>query len=144
MPLETDFNKQLRRRDDEGGSYQRDYLSPAPPRFADAGLTTLLTSQSALHQRDRICLLIETGLSLHGDRLDPDYWRGVEADLWAFDPSFPGFAELLTVVIEETRQFAVQQSGNHGVWNLIEAASVQMWAKDVVRALEQYRRVCEA
>ena len=123
---------------------RRDYQG-APPRFgATEPPPSLAPSPEALLLRHRICLLIEGGLAAHRDRLDPDYWRQVEAELWMCDPGVPGLVPFLTQLMASTRLIAVEHRGSHDVWNVMEAAGFQAWAIELVEAVEQYRRHCEA
>jgi hypothetical protein len=144
--MADEFYKKIRERDYEGALYERGYArSPAPPVFAEPEPTTPTTPHSkALLQRHRVCLLIERGLSNFPDRLHGGDWRQIQAELQTFDPTLRGLRVHINQLIATTRRVALENGGSYGVWNLMEAASFQTWANDVVEALEQYRRDCEA
>jgi hypothetical protein len=95
-------------------------------------------------QRYRIHRLIDRGLLHFPGRLGAAEWRQVQAELQIFDPSLRGLTLHIDELILATRRLAMENGGSDGLATLTDAAAFQTWANDVVEALEQYRRDCEA
>ena len=129
-----------------GGLYESGYFVPPPPAFRPSAppATPRTPVEKAFHQRTRVCRLIARGLTNHPDRLRASEWRRVRTYLQIFDPTTSWLPRHLAEVIETTRRVAAEQGGSFGPWNAMEADSFQTWAIDLVGALEQYRRDCQA
>ena len=137
------FWYKIRRRHYGGAVYEGRYPLPASrPSQSSAPPATPRTT--ALVQRYRIHRLIDRGLLQFSDRLGAAEWRQVQAELQILDPSLRGLTLHIDELILATRRVAMENGGSDGVANLTEAAAFQTWANDLVEALEQYRRDCEA
>ena len=97
----------------------------------------------AFLQRERVCGVIEQGLTNHPSRLDARQWQRVKDELRLFDPGCRGAKVTVLQSIELTRTTFRERRGSYGYWNVTEAARFEVWAKDLIAALEQYQRSCD-
>jgi hypothetical protein len=126
----SEFHEKIRK-GDHNGALREPPIPPSP-------------HAQALLLRERLCFLIDSGLRSHPTRLNEKQWRQIQSELRGFDPSLRSLTNYLAELIALTQRIAIEDGGSHGVWNLMEAASFQTWAGDLVEASAQYRQACEA
>jgi hypothetical protein len=86
---------------------------------------------------------MDRGLLRFPHRLGAVAWRQVQ-ELQVFDPALPGLILDMDELIVATLRAATGCEGSYRYWNSMKLESFQTWAKELVEALEQYRRECEA
>jgi hypothetical protein len=100
--------------------------------------------ERAILRRQWVCGLIDHGLLHHPYRLDPHQWTREKCVLRTLQPTLKGLSLHLQAVSERARRVADEQTDRARIWDRMERTRFQRWANDLVEALEQYRRDCEA
>lgn len=141
---EFDRSIRLRRCRDTLSTLGR-YVSPSGFRAGGTGTPATMTLvESAILHRQRACRLIDRGLVHHPCRLDSYEWAREKCVLRMLEPTVKWLPLHLQSLIDTTRHVAVEQAGSYGIWGRMRAASFHAWTNDLIEALQQYRRACEA